>query len=164
MRPACSNRVRRRRCCTHFDSVVKIATIETQQTLSSTDTITLLLQALATTSKDHAELGGFESLIYAHALESLNHFVTCDRSWLKSPAVQAVIQRTATQRVSNRAYLLQTIPAISAAHLAYYKPGKSRSYWMASRAHFQLPLSYYTPNACNEKSVAKTRTLCSSLA
>lgn len=103
----------------------------------------LLLQTLATTSKNHAELGDFESLIRAHALESLSHFVTCDRSWLKSPAVQAVMQRTATLLVNHRAYLLHAILAISAAHLAYYKPGQSRGYWMASRAHFQHSLILY---------------------
>ncbi|KAF2174072.1 hypothetical protein M409DRAFT_16346 [Zasmidium cellare ATCC 36951] len=99
--------------------------------------MTLLLEALEATDKEHAELKGFESLIRAHAVESLNDFVTCDRSWLKSPAVQVVMQRTVTQLVSNRAYLLHAVLAVSAAHLAFYKPSESRSYWMASGAHFQ---------------------------
>ncbi|KAK4498409.1 hypothetical protein PRZ48_011067 [Zasmidium cellare] len=107
--------------------------------------MTILLQALAVTSEKHVELNDFESLIRAHALESLNHFATCDRSWLKSPAVQVAMQRSSTQLVPNRAYLLHAILAISAAHLAFYRPpGQSSVYWMASRAHFQHSLIEFT--------------------
>lgn len=103
-----------------------------------------LLRALADTDSLDPDLADFAPAIRLHALESLNHFVTCDLSWLKARKVQRLMQQPATNLVITHPYLLHAVLAISSAHLATLKSGQ-KSYRTVARLHWQHSLRLYSP-------------------
>jgi hypothetical protein len=103
-----------------------------------------LLQALETAERLDPDLKDFVPSLRRHALESLNHFVTCDLSWLKARKVQRLMQQLATDLVVNHQYLLHAVLAVSNAHLAFLKPGQP-SYAHAARIHWQHSLRSFQP-------------------
>jgi hypothetical protein len=102
-----------------------------------------LLRALAKADDLDPDLAEFAPAIRLHALESLNHFVTCDLSWLKARKVQTLMQHPATALVIDHQYLLHAVLAISSAHLATLKPD-TKSYLTAARLHWQHSMHLFS--------------------
>lgn len=101
-----------------------------------------MLRALEDAELD-PELADFRPALRLHALESLNHFVTCDLSWLKARKIQVLMQRPATTLVTSYPYLLHAVLAISSAHLAVLKPEQS-TLATTARLHWQHSLRLFS--------------------
>jgi hypothetical protein len=105
---------------------------------------TCLLRALVSVDGLDPDLADFAPAVRLHALESLNHFMNCDLSWLKARKVQSLMQNSATSVVIDHQYALHAVLAISSAHLAALKPNK-KSYGTVARLHWQHSLHLYSP-------------------
>lgn len=99
---------------------------------------------LVSTDEVDPDLAHLSPLIRKHAVESLEHFLQCNRSWLKTPYVQSVMQRqAASDHLLHEPHLFHAVLAVSTAHIAVLKPD-DESYGLASAVHSQRSLRLYT--------------------
>lgn len=151
-RPSCSNCARLRRACQYRDEVQPAPSSHSSTALPRPALDSPLLvssikayiwDALASTDTLDPDLLAYPSLTRVHALESLDHFVQCDQPWLKTPRMQHVMQRQATDLVLNHPYLLHAVLAVSIAHLGTMQP-ECNSYHTMSLVHWQRSLRAYS--------------------
>lgn len=147
-KPLCGHCTRRGKPCRYEPGTGTIKADspqpDTDAWLLSPATKGRLLRALANTDGLDPDLADFAPAVRLYALESLNHFVRCDLSWLKARKVQRIMQQPATSLVIAHPYLLHAVLAISSAHLATLKPDQ-KSYGVVARLHWQRSLRLYSP-------------------
>lgn len=99
--------------------------------------------ALASADRIDSELNIYTPFLRLHALESLEHFVQCDHSWLKNSLIQSIMQQKNVHHITDQPYLLHAVLSVAAAHLAALHPN-GQSYMTASLVHWQKSLHEYT--------------------